>query len=210
MRDYFSPNLTYNDRIFRRRFQMRIGLFNRVLGDIVRYDSSFSQRQDALGRLSLSPEQKITSVLRMLAYDSSANSVDEYCRIGASTTLACFKQFYNVVVNIYSSTYLRDPNSDDMRKLLQKTSRRGFPGMIDLLTACIGNGGIARLLGKERTRVTCIDLLSFSMRSLHTTHGYGMLSLKFLDQTIILLMFLGCRPSSIALSMVQPQELSSP
>ncbi|CAN1216940.1 hypothetical protein LINPERPRIM_LOCUS839 [Linum perenne] len=145
---------------------MRIGLFNRVLGDIVRYDSSFSQRQDALGRLSLSPEQKITSVLRMLAYDR--------------------------------------------RKLLQKTSRRGFPGMIDLLTACIGNGGIARLLGKERTRVTCIDLLSFSMRSLHTTHGYGMLSLKFLDQTIILLMFLGCRPSSIALSMVQPQELSSP
>ncbi|CAN1310647.1 Protein ALP1-like [Linum perenne] len=109
---------------------MRIGLFNRVLGDVVRYDSSFALRQDALGRLSLSPEQKITSVLRMLAYGSSADSVDEYCRMGASTTLACFKQFCNAVVNIYSSTYLREPNNDDMRKLLQKASRRGFPGMI--------------------------------------------------------------------------------
>ncbi|CAN1216516.1 hypothetical protein LINPERPRIM_LOCUS633, partial [Linum perenne] len=65
---------------------MRIGLFNRVLGDVVRYDSSFALRQDALGRLSLSPEQKITIVLRMLAYD--------------------------------------------MRKLLQESSRRGFPRMI--------------------------------------------------------------------------------
>ncbi|CAN1128769.1 hypothetical protein LINPERHAP2_LOCUS4838 [Linum perenne] len=101
---------------------MRIGLFNRVLGDVVGYDSSFALRQDALGRLSLSPEQKITSVLWMLAYGSSADSVDEYCRMGASTTLACFEQFYNAVVNIYSSTYLREPNSDDMRKLLQKAS----------------------------------------------------------------------------------------
>ena len=47
------------------------------------------------------------------------SSVDEYCRLCASTTLPCFKRFCNAIFNIYSTTYLREPNRIDMRKLLE-------------------------------------------------------------------------------------------
>ncbi|CAN1323881.1 hypothetical protein LINPERPRIM_LOCUS32888 [Linum perenne] len=69
----------------------------------------------------------------MLAYDSSADSVYDYCRMGASTIFACFKKFCVVVVNIYSPTYLCELYNGDMRKLLQKAPIRGFPRMIGFI-----------------------------------------------------------------------------
>ncbi|CAL2271972.1 unnamed protein product [Prunus armeniaca] len=42
---------------------------------------------DAAGVLGLLLEQKLTTVLRMLAYGASADKVDEIARIGKSTTL---------------------------------------------------------------------------------------------------------------------------
>ncbi|CAN0905751.1 hypothetical protein LINGRAHAP2_LOCUS23851 [Linum grandiflorum] len=61
-------------------------LFHRIMADVIQRDSYFKQRRDAAGRNSFSPQQKLTSSLRMLAYD--------------------------------------------LRRLLDHSSCRGFPGMI--------------------------------------------------------------------------------
>ena len=51
----------------------------------------FQQRVDALGRKGLSPLQKCTAAMRMLAYGVSADAVDDYVRIGESTVIECLK-----------------------------------------------------------------------------------------------------------------------
>ena len=43
------------------------------------------QKQDAIGRSSLSPLQKCTASIRVLAYGSAADAVDEYLRLGEMT-----------------------------------------------------------------------------------------------------------------------------
>ncbi|CAN0916005.1 hypothetical protein LINGRAHAP2_LOCUS29464 [Linum grandiflorum] len=105
-------------------------LFHRIMADVVQHDSYFKQRRDAAGRNSFSPQQKLTSSLRMLAYGCSADSLDKYCRMGESTTLECLRKFCTAIITIYGPQYLRAPTVEDLRRLLDHSSRCGFPGMI--------------------------------------------------------------------------------
>ncbi|CAL8993104.1 unnamed protein product [Prunus brigantina] len=73
LEDYFIPTALYSDVDFRRRFRMQPHLFNKVMHDICNYDAYFVQKCDAAGVLGLLPEQKLTAVIRMLAYGASAD-----------------------------------------------------------------------------------------------------------------------------------------
>ncbi|EQC35695.1 hypothetical protein SDRG_06975 [Saprolegnia diclina VS20] len=84
MRDYLSPDPTYGETLFRRRFRMSSAMFRRIVGDL-ESDSFFAQRRDRAGRLGASPEQKITFALRMLAYGTPADAHDEYLRLSETT-----------------------------------------------------------------------------------------------------------------------------
>ncbi|WOH08634.1 hypothetical protein DCAR_0728078 [Daucus carota subsp. sativus] len=70
------------ETMFRRRFRMRRLLFLRIEGAVTTHDSYFIQKINAVGVRGLSSLQKITAALRMLAYGTAADSVDEYIRIG--------------------------------------------------------------------------------------------------------------------------------
>ncbi|CAL1405418.1 unnamed protein product [Linum trigynum] len=98
--------------------------------DVVQHNSYFNWSYDVVGHSSFSPHQKLTSSLRMLAYGCSADFIDEYCRMAQTTTLECLRKFGSSIINIYSHEYLRAPNEEDLRRLLQHSNRRGFPGMI--------------------------------------------------------------------------------
>ncbi|CAL1387952.1 unnamed protein product [Linum trigynum] len=100
------------------------------MGDVVRYDPSFARKSDVVGHLGLSPKKKLTSALRMLAYGSPADQLDDYMRMGKSTVLEVFRKFCRAIVGMYSSTYLRAPTPADLRILLHKASQFRFPGMI--------------------------------------------------------------------------------
>ena len=76
--DYFSENPVYTDSQFRRRFRMHRHLFLRIVETLGNHDEYFQMRVDATGKMGLSPLQKCTSAIRMLAYGSPADSVDEY------------------------------------------------------------------------------------------------------------------------------------
>lgn len=128
--DYFADKPVYPDYKFRRRFRMKRPLFLRIHNAVRDHDSYFVQKRNAAGLLDLSSLQKITSALRILAYGESADRVDEYLRIGESTSILCVKKFAKAVVEIFSDEYLRSPNSDDIVRLLAEGEKRGFRGML--------------------------------------------------------------------------------
>ncbi|XP_057444273.1 uncharacterized protein LOC130736458 [Lotus japonicus] len=128
--DYFSENPVYTEELFRRRFRMRKHVFLRIVGALGSHDPYFLMSVDAVGRQGLSPLQKCTAAIRMLAYGSPADSVDEYVRIGESTAIECLKNFVEGVCAVFGETYLRRPNQEDITHLLQWGESRGFPGML--------------------------------------------------------------------------------
>ena len=128
--DYFSETPTYPENFFRRRFRMNKPLFMRIvdrLSDEVPY---FRQKKDALGRLGLSSLQKCTAAIRVLAYGTAADTVDEYLRLGESTTRKCLEHFVEGIINVFGDEYLRKPTPADLQRLLYIGEYRGFPGMI--------------------------------------------------------------------------------
>ncbi|KAI5342120.1 hypothetical protein L3X38_009995 [Prunus dulcis] len=85
---------------------------------------------DAAGVLGLFPEQKLTAVIRMLRYGSSADQVNEIVRMWKSTTLESLVRFCDAVETLYTKDYLRRPTPRDLQRFLQKTEAREFSGMI--------------------------------------------------------------------------------
>ncbi|XP_042973135.1 uncharacterized protein LOC122304941 [Carya illinoinensis] len=126
-RDYFAENPVYPSNLFRRRFRMSRPLFLRILNEVESYDPYFVQRRDNAGRLGLSCMQKITAALRMLAYGVTGDFMDEYIRIGKSTTMESLKKFTETVVTVFSEEYLRSPTANDIARLLAVGEQRGFP-----------------------------------------------------------------------------------
>ena len=88
--DYFSENPVYPEFLFRRRYRMRVSLFQRILADIQNHDHYFIQKRDAAGKLGFSPFQKLTLAMRMMASGCSADSVDEYTRMGKLSSFPNF------------------------------------------------------------------------------------------------------------------------
>ena len=128
--DYFSENPTYPPHLFRRRFRMNKVVFMRIVDLLSETFPFFQQRRDATGRLGLSPLQKCTAAIRMLAYGCAADAVDEYLRLGESTALSCLSNFTEGVILLFGNEYLRRPTPEDLQRLLDIGEIRGFPGMI--------------------------------------------------------------------------------
>lgn len=116
MKDYFGEDPTYDAQAFRRRFRMRRELFEYIVVTLVEDDQCnyFVQKPDATGLLGFLPEQKVTCALRMLAYGSSADQLDELIRIGESTAIEALKTFCSSIICLFGAEYLRKPTQYDM------------------------------------------------------------------------------------------------
>ena len=129
-KDYFHDTPTYTEQQFRRRFRMSKPLFLRIVDRLSNHMVYFQPTHDATGRASLSPLQKCTAAIRMLAYGCAADAVDEYVRIGASTARLCLEHFVEGVISCFGDEYLRRPTPLDIQRLLYVGELRGFPGML--------------------------------------------------------------------------------
>ncbi|XP_042024088.1 uncharacterized protein LOC121771368 [Salvia splendens] len=128
--DYFGPNPTYGPEVFRRRFRMHKSVFLRIVEAVTANDEYFQERRDAAGRQSLSSLQKCTGAMRVLAYGTSSDVVDEYLRMSSTATRDSLMHFVDGVISCFGATYLRRPTKQDMAKLIYVADQRGFPGMI--------------------------------------------------------------------------------
>jgi hypothetical protein len=128
--DYFADNCVYPPNYFWRRYQMRRQLFLRIIRRLGEYSPYFTQREDACNRHGLSPLQKCTAALRLLAYGGAADSIDEYLNLARSTALDCLEKFYEGIIHCYGDEFCRRPNIVDTQRLLAKDEERGFPGML--------------------------------------------------------------------------------
>ncbi|XP_010694614.3 uncharacterized protein LOC104907389 [Beta vulgaris subsp. vulgaris] len=121
----------YPENIFRRRFRMHKHVFLRIVEGVTIQDAKFFvQKPDATGRMGASKLQKCTAAIRMLAYGSSSDAVDEYLKIASSTARECLLHFVEAVVARFGDEYLRKANANDIERLLHEGERRGFPGMM--------------------------------------------------------------------------------
>ncbi|GMQ07001.1 hypothetical protein CsSME_00051378 [Camellia sinensis var. sinensis] len=75
----------------------------------------------------------MTSAMRILSYGVVTKAVDNYIRIGESTTIQSLQHFYNSVIEIFGSEYLRSLTPTDIARLLTIGEVRGFPGMLGSL-----------------------------------------------------------------------------
>ncbi|XP_013601509.1 PREDICTED: uncharacterized protein LOC106308955 [Brassica oleracea var. oleracea] len=71
-----------------------------------------------------------SSAIRVLAYGSALDAVDECLRLGATTARLCVENFVESIINVFGNEYLRRPTPYDLQRLLDDAENRGFPGMI--------------------------------------------------------------------------------
>ncbi|XP_048620827.1 uncharacterized protein LOC111208722 [Brassica napus] len=105
-------------------------LFMRIVDRLSNEVQFFRQKQDVTERLGLSALQKCTTAIRVLAYGSALDAVDEYLRLGATTSRLCVENFVEAIINLFSDEYLRRPTPADLQRLLHIGELRGFLGMI--------------------------------------------------------------------------------
>ncbi|WZZ90258.1 uncharacterized protein LOC106366649 isoform X1 [Brassica napus] len=109
---------------------MNTRLFIHIVDRLSNEVHFFRQKKDGFGRLGLSTLQKCTAAIRVLAYGTAADTVDEYLRLGETTTRACVEKFVEGIINLFGDEYLRRPTPADLQRLLDIGEQRGFPGMI--------------------------------------------------------------------------------
>ncbi|CAN6711340.1 unnamed protein product [Malus baccata var. baccata] len=63
----------------------------------------------------------------------TVNSTDEYCRLAESYVIKNLKCLCKAIEAIYEAIYPRKPNREDLKRLLCKADKIGFPGMIGSL-----------------------------------------------------------------------------
>ncbi|XP_021767507.1 uncharacterized protein LOC110731896 [Chenopodium quinoa] len=75
----------------------------------------------------------------MLAYGCVADQVDEYLKLGATTTRHCITHFVDGVIREFSAEYSRKPTPEYMNHLLREGEERGFPELVcwEVSTACM-------------------------------------------------------------------------
>lgn len=109
---------------------MSKNMFNDICEAVAAANRYLRLTHNAAGQAGFSTIQKVTAALRMLAYGGPADSLDEYFRMGESTIIETVNKFTRTIVVIYGEEYLRQPNTEDIARLLRKAEERGFPGML--------------------------------------------------------------------------------
>ncbi|KAG3135675.1 hypothetical protein PI124_g8047 [Phytophthora idaei] len=105
-------------------------LFSQIAIGVINHDSYFVQKQNAAGQVGISSVLKITAALRVIAYSSSFDSIDENLEIAGPTVSDCIDHFCDAIIAVFGDEFLRPPRREELERLLELNERRGFPGMV--------------------------------------------------------------------------------
>ncbi|WVZ68116.1 hypothetical protein U9M48_017097 [Paspalum notatum var. saurae] len=116
------------------RFRMRKPLFYKIEQALLRYNPKYwEQGIDALGKPGHTTKQKMTAALRMLCYGKSADSLDAELGMSGPAILEALRHFTHDIVHVFGPQYMRKPNENDLKRMLEVAEARGFPGMLGSL-----------------------------------------------------------------------------
>jgi hypothetical protein len=109
---------------------MKKSVFNNIYEKLAAKNEYFQQRADGLGRMGFHGKHKCVVAMRMLAYGTIADSLDDGYAMAESTVLECVKEFASTIISEFEEDYLRPPNQAELNRILAENEARGFPGMI--------------------------------------------------------------------------------
>ena len=84
---------------------MRRHPFLQIVEALGNHSEYFQVRYDAIRKRGLSPLTKFTAAMQMLTYSMTADFVDEYLKLGASTALECMNNLVNKPRKIMWNTF---------------------------------------------------------------------------------------------------------
>ena len=128
--NYFSEDLRFDEKDFRRRFWMSRNLFMRLVQGVREHDPWFKLKKDVVGTVDFSSIQTCTISMRMIAYGVPADNQDDYLRMSESTALTAMYRFARAVVAVFGPHYLRGPTEQETARILETNKARGWPGML--------------------------------------------------------------------------------
>ena len=129
LEDYWGPNPIYAAEQFRTRFRMPLELFDIIEREVTLRNDFFVQKSDCTGLSGFTPKQKVACSIRMLTSGVSAEEIDDKFRMGKSTALLTLKQFCETVCEVFANS-LREPNANDIDRLLDESKRQAWPGCL--------------------------------------------------------------------------------
>jgi hypothetical protein len=100
------------------RFQMSKEMFIDISHVVAQRNSYFERSSNAVGLPGFATIQKVTAAIQILGYGGPTDRLDEYIRMGESTTLETVNKFTQTIVAEYGHIYLREPNAQDIVRLL--------------------------------------------------------------------------------------------
>ena len=112
-RDYWGDTTIYDEEGFRRRFRMSRRLIDRILKDLMDHDEYF-----------------MSFAMRYSAYGTSDNSLDGVIEMHEKTVLNTLRRFCKIIIHLYSVKYLRTPDLDYLKQILQASEERERPGIL--------------------------------------------------------------------------------
>jgi hypothetical protein len=74
--------------------------------------------------------QKCTVDVRQLAYDMTADPIDEYMKLEKSSILECLEHYYACIIECFRDGFLRRSTVTDTQHLLTKVEERVFLDML--------------------------------------------------------------------------------
>jgi hypothetical protein len=105
-------------------------LFLIILNGVREYDDYFEAKYGCTGKIGMSSYLKCSAAVRQLAYRVPGDYIDDYIRMSESTCHEAMYQFCEAVIAVFDKYYLREPNTDDIARLLSINESRRFPGML--------------------------------------------------------------------------------
>ena len=129
-RRYFDENPLFDAATFRRRFRMEPSLWDKICREVCAAKRYFMFKPDAVGKMGFHGCHKCVVAMRMLAYGTIADALDDGYAMAESTVLECVREFATTIIQLYESEYLRAPTQSELSRILAENEARGFPGMI--------------------------------------------------------------------------------
>lgn len=159
---------------FLQRFRMTKPMFKYICQSLEGSNPYFKQSYDGTHQPRFHLIQKVTTFIRMLAYNGPADSLDDYLHMGESTILETVVQFTRTVVHLFGPKFLRQPNTNDVASLLAIAEQRGFLHMLRSIDCTHQEWEMCPLPGMAVIVVISRNQHPSSKQQLVTTFGYDM------------------------------------